>query len=228
MTLAVFDIDGTLVRGSTERQFAMHLLRTGKLGPRQGLAYAAFWLRYLPSDGAAVAKRNKAYLSGLEVADIEPIAQRWVVETVGPQLFLPAVERLRWHRERGDEVWLLSGTLECIARPLARSLGVERICATRPAERDGTWRARPPERHPFGAVKANLLRQFARAHGLDLADAFAYANARQDLALLAAVGSPVAVLPDRALLAAALARGWSVIVDDRGAMPASTAAAKSK
>lgn len=225
MTLAVFDIDGTLVDGSTERIFAAYLLRRGRIGPRQAFAYGAFALRHLPACGASVLQKNKAYLSGLDVAEIEALAERCVAERIEARLFAPAVDRLRWHRERGDEVLLLSGTLECIAQPLARVLGVDEVCATRLARRDHRWAARPAERHPYGRVKANLLRQLARAHGADPLDSFAYANSAHDLALLAAVGTPVAVLPDRGLLEAAVERGWEVIVDGRGPIAASAAAA---
>ena len=48
MTLAIFDIDGTLVEGSTERRFWRYLLKRGHQGPRQVLAYLLFWLRYFP------------------------------------------------------------------------------------------------------------------------------------------------------------------------------------
>ena len=48
MKLAIFDIDGTLVEGSTERRFWRYLLKRGHQGPRQVVAYLTFWLRYLP------------------------------------------------------------------------------------------------------------------------------------------------------------------------------------
>ena len=66
MTLAIFDIDGTLVEGSTERRFWRYLLKRGHQGPRQVLAYLLFWLRYLPVYGRRTSKKNKAYLYKLD------------------------------------------------------------------------------------------------------------------------------------------------------------------
>ena len=48
MNLAIFDIDGTLVEGSTERRFWRYLLKRGHQGPRQVVAYLLFLLRYWP------------------------------------------------------------------------------------------------------------------------------------------------------------------------------------
>src|SRR5690606_26231910 len=86
MTLAIFDIDGTLVEGSTERRFWRYLLKRGHQGPRQVVAYLAFWLRYLPKYGRDTAKKNKAYLYKLPVARIEALAERFVAEEVLPRL----------------------------------------------------------------------------------------------------------------------------------------------
>lgn len=221
MTLAVFDIDGTLVSGSMERAFARHLFGKGLIGPRRALAYTWFTLRHLRRHGLLVAQVNKAYLAGLDAAELEALAARWVAGSLGGRLFEPAVTRLRWHTERGDSTLLLSGTLDWLARPLARALGVEQVLATVLDVDGGRCVARLPLRHAFGAAKAKLAEQHAREHGFDLADTFAYANSRHDLALLSAVGRPVAVLPDRKLLEAAHARGWEVLVDGRGPVAAS-------
>lgn len=211
MTLAIFDIDGTLVRGSTERRFWRYLLAHRRQGPRQMLAYVWFLLRFLPRYGVHVAKKNKAYLVGLATDDVEALAAEFVAHDILPRLCGPAVERLHQHLRRGDTVALLSGTLGPIARALASHLGVEHVCATVCAERQGRYLARPPERHPFGAEKLELAAQLAASLGTDLRSTSAYGDSAHDLALLEAVGSPVAVWPDQRLLLAARAKDWDVI-----------------
>lgn len=224
MTLAVFDIDGTLVTGSTERAFGRHLMRRGLIGPRQAAAHLLFLPRYLPRCGLHVLQKNKAYLTGLPSARLAAEAEAFVSEALEERWFEPAVARLRWHRERGDDVLLLSGTLEWLAHALARALGVSAVCATELDTREGYVASGFPRCHPFGKVKTQLLRAYAGEHGIDLADTYAYANSSQDLDLLLAVGTAVAVLPDRNLLRAAQSRGWEVIVDARGPVEASAAA----
>jgi phosphoserine phosphatase len=127
------------------------------------------------------------------------------------ELYEPVVQRVRQHLGRGDVVVLMSGTLQPIAQALAKHCGVEHLSATLPNQRDGRFTGQPPDVHPFDTAKLALATEFAARHGLDLAQAAAYGDSRHDLALLRAVGEPVAVLPDRSLLREALERGWEVV-----------------
>lgn len=211
MKLAIFDIDGTLVEGSTERRFWRYLLKRGHQGPRQVLAYLLFWVRYFPVYRVKTAKKNKAYLYKLDTARVQALAERFVAEEILPRLYVPAVQRLQSHLRRGDTVMLLSGTLEPIAQTLARALGVEHVRATVCRERDGRYLGGPPQVHPFGADKLAIAARFAAEIGADLREASAYGDSQHDLTLLEAVGDPVAVLPDRPLLETARGNRWLII-----------------
>jgi HAD superfamily hydrolase (TIGR01490 family) len=211
--LAIFDIDGTLVRGSSERLFGRYLAARGCLGPRQLLAYLLFLVRYLPTGGIHTIKKNKAYLSGLASADVAALAAEFVATRLAKRFFEPAVQRLKQHARRGDTVVLLSGTLDPIARALADRLGVRHVCATVCSERNGFYLPQPPETHPFGAAKLTLAKQLAAQLGTELGHATAYGDSHQDLFLLEAVREAVAVTPDARLLDAALANDWEVITD---------------
>jgi len=227
MTLALFDIDGTLVRGSTERRFWRYLFVRRRLGPRQILVYAWFLVRFLPRYGVHVAKKDKAYLVGLTTTDVAALAADFVAREVMPRLYQPAVQRLQEHLRNADTVALLSGTLDPIARALAQHLGVQHVCATACAERDGRYLARPPVVHPFGAQKVGLAEELAARLGADLRLATAYADSLHDLKLLESVGTPIAVLPDRKLLRVARTNAWRVIAADaQGALPRTSPAAE--
>jgi HAD superfamily hydrolase (TIGR01490 family) len=217
--LAIFDIDGTLVRGSSERLFWRFLVRRGRQGPQQVFAYLLFLVRYLPTGGIITTKKNKAYLTGLRSDDVESLAREFVSTRLVRRLYQPAVQRLEQHLRRGDTVVLLSGTLDPVARALASHLGVRHVCATISSERHGVYLAQPPETHPFGAAKLSLARQLAKQLDADLAHATAYGDSVQDRFLLEAVGEPVAVSPDRALLEMALANDWEIIADAESQRP---------
>ena len=211
MKLAIFDIDGTLVEGSTERRFWRYLLKRGHQGPRQVVAYLTFWLRFLPVFGRLTAKKNKAYLYKLDTARVRTLAASFVAEEILPRLYAPAVQRLQSHLRHGDTVVLLSGTLEPIARALASALCVAHVRATVCRERDGRYLGGPPVVHPFGRAKLEIAAQFAAEIGATLSEASAYGDSLDDLDLLQAVGDPVAVMPDRPLLETARGNRWLII-----------------
>lgn len=212
MRLAVFDIDGTLVTGpSTEKRFALHLARAGRIGPRQVLAFLGFLARYGSVFRRHVLKKNKAYLSGLAESDVANLAAGWAGTALKGAWFEPCIARLRRHQQAGDRVVLLSGTPQFVAAAVATALGVEDVLGTRCATRDGRFVGGPPTRHPFADEKVAMVREFARSQGVDTADIVAYGDSVHDLPLFQAVGKAVAVRPDEQLAAEAEARGWEVL-----------------
>ena len=66
------------------------------------------------------------------------------------------------------------------------------------------------EAPPTGEARALIMADYAREHGLDLAECVAYADSTSDLPMLEAAGYPVAVNPETKLAALARKRGWLV------------------
>ncbi|HUO81417.1 MAG TPA: HAD-IB family hydrolase [Gammaproteobacteria bacterium] len=212
MRLVLFDLDGTLVTGSSsERGFTGWLFRHGRLGPRQWLASLWFIAVFLPRFRRDIFKKNKAYLTGLEVGEVTALAARYVEENLIGRLHGPAVARLRRHIADGDEVVLLTGAPDFLAAPIARHLGVSAVQSSRCPRDDGRFAWGSPIEHPFGASKLAYAGELAQSRGVGLENVIAYADSRDDLTLLGAVGTPVAVRPDRRLRREACKRGWEIV-----------------
>jgi len=212
--LVLFDIDGTLVPGSSsESRFARYLWQKGALGVRQLLAYAWFCLRYLPRYGRHVLQKNKAYLSGHSDTDIDAHARTFVDTVLLPSLYAPAVARLRAHQAAGDHVVLLSGTPQFLASALARALGAHDSLGALCATEGRRYTALPPRRHPYGPTKVDAGEALARAAGLPLSRAVAFGDSINDAFLFRVVGEAVMVQPDRHLSEVADGTNWTVLLD---------------
>lgn len=213
MTVALVDVDGTLVDGpSCERRFIVDLFRKNLFGPRQWVAAAWFPLRWAPRFERHVFKKNKAYLVGLHVERVDAAAEAFVRAAVLPRLRPSMVARIAMHRARGDGIALLTGTPDFLARPIAASIGIAHWSATRCAVADGRFTDEPPLDHPFGGDKTEFARALCRRLGARLEDAVAYADSAHDLPLLRAAGRAVAVAPDARLRAAAEREGWEILI----------------
>lgn len=212
MRLAIFDIDGTLFSGpSTEKRFAAWLWRRRLLGPRRILAFLYFFVRWGFRFGADVSKKNKAYLVGLDAELINSEALEFVNAEVVPSLRPQVLDRLHQHQRAGDKVVLLSGTLDSIAAALGQNLKVDRSIGSSCSLRQGCFTSEPPSRHPFGASKQELLTDLCSDFSVDITDVFAYGDSIHDLPLLAVVGYPIAVHPDRELSVEVMKRNWQQI-----------------
>lgn len=211
-TIAVFDVDGTLVpKPSTEVRFARFLVGRGLLGPRRLGAYIARLPSRLWREGMLAFKTNKAYLAGLDALRLRALAGEFLGE-VGDGLWNQEVRsRLRRHQDAGNAVVLLTGTPDFLADVLAARLGVDGWEATVLPTRDGRVTASPVLQHPRGETKLAIARRMAEALGTDLPEGWAYGDSWADRYLLAAVAHPVVVGPDRRLGRLARERAWETV-----------------
>jgi HAD superfamily hydrolase (TIGR01490 family) len=202
---AIFDVDGTLVRGGTERLFFRYLVRTGKLTPGRALG---FLVRLAASPRTRY--RNKTYLAGMAAAETERLNHRYFQDIILPRLRPRAVACLKAHQSRGQKIILLTGSLAFLVLPLQEFLGADWLIATKLGQDDGSFTGDILGLHPRGENKRLLLGELARRQGLDLSCSSAYGDHEEDIPVLEYVGRPVAVNPTRPLKRMAQERGWPI------------------
>ncbi len=212
--LAVFDVDGTVLRSNVIEFLVWLRLKEQPLARWPGtlapLAAKAPTLWRLEQQNRADFQREfyKQY-GGIEVERLRLLGQQALDEFTLRRLFPAAVRRIRAHQRAGHQVLLLTGALDFIVQPLAQLFDVDLVCA-RLRERDGLYLGELADTPPAGEARAALLRAYAARRQLSLSLSFAYADSLSDLPMLEAVGVPFAVNPDAKLLGIARQRGWRV------------------
>lgn len=213
-TLAVFDLDRTLVRGSSLARLARALAEARLLRRKDLAAHlardAVFAARGLgPS---AIDRLRASLLRAAAGVDQAPLLE--IVERVGPLIAADVFAGARWLLDRhlggGDEVVLLSSSPQELVTVVAGALDPSITAVGTLAEVvDGRYTGLLAAPFCHGAGKLARLEQVLGCR--DLAAATAYADSASDLPLLRACGSPVAVNPDRGLRDAAAAAGWPIL-----------------
>jgi len=209
---AIFDLDGTLVRGtSAERLLVPWLARRGVVGWPQ-LASALGRLARLPVRGATVAlRRNKRWLTGVRVERVLEHIDQFLDEVLMPRICPVVASQLIQEKSRGARIWLLTGAPDFVGRAVASRLNMDGAVATGLAIRDGCFTGEISGRHVFAAAKRDALHDLAREEAVDLAASSGYADHGSDVHFLECFGRPVAVRPDRRLARTARLRGWDVL-----------------
>ena len=212
-TAAFFDLDHTVLNESSSALWARYLHRQGRLG-RRGLARLAWWtLQYRLAiiDMNAVVHRLVADMRGQSEPDMIAECDRWCEEMVVPHIAPLARARIEQHLAEGHVVALLTASTIYAGRPIARYLGLgDNAICTRLEVKDGVFTGRCVEPVCYGEGKLYWARLFAEEHGIDLASSYFYSDSYTDLAMLEAVGHPVAVNPDPRLRRHARSRGWPI------------------
>jgi HAD superfamily hydrolase (TIGR01490 family) len=205
---AFFDLDGTLLPPpSLEWRFVAYLLAREEMGGTEIARWLARCAKSLLRDPRGATSGNKMYLAALR----ESLADDWESSLApgAPRLFTTGIERMIWHHAQGHRVFLVSGTLEPLARAVARRLpGPTEVCATPLETLGGRWTGRIAGAHMNGEVKGRAVRSLAAQFGLALWESYAYGNSVTDLPMLDAVGRRVAVNPRAGLRRIARREGW--------------------
>lgn len=212
---AFFDLDNTLVRGASAFHLALGLRRRGFLRLRDVLEFGVLQARYLALGENVrqidhLRRRGLSIVAGRSVAEIAAIGEEVWDEVLSLRVFPGAHELLLRHLSAGHQVWIITASPVEIGALIASRLGATGALGTVAEHVDGFYTGRLVGDLLHGSAKAAAVRRLADEHGLDLARCHAYGDSGNDLAILSAVGHPVAINPDARLRRSALAQGWPV------------------
>jgi HAD superfamily hydrolase (TIGR01490 family) len=213
---AFFDLDKTIIAGSSTLAFGKPLYRAGFLQRgtllRLGVAQISYMLFGADEDSLERARDEMLDLvSGWHRAEVDAIVAQTLDDVIEPLVFAEALFLIDEHKRAGREVYVVSASPEEFVRPIAALVGIDRVIATK-IRTDGLGRYVPElERYVMGPGKADAMRDVAERDGIDLEGSFAYTDSFTDMPMLEAVGNPVPVNPDKELREAAEEREWPTL-----------------
>ncbi len=211
---AIFDLDGTLItETSAEKVFFLHLLRRGGLTPWNLLQMLGVLWKFRFNFHAMV-RGNKRYLRNKKVDKLENVARSYFEPRIDEMIFPRMREVIDAHRQAGDLLLLLSGTLDIVGNCFIRHLNFDGGKAGVLEQKDGRFTGRIEGILPYGLGKLEVLRELRRIYNFDQNHTTLYANIYSDRYVMNAVETPVAVNPDTKLRAYALRREWRIIEVD--------------
>ncbi len=223
MSLAIFDLDNTLIAGDSDYLWGRFLVE-------QGVVDRAFYERenqrfydeYRAGtlDIHEFLRFSLAPLARLPRARLEALRDQFMREEAA-QLWLPAARHLvESHRRAGRLPLVITATNRFVTEPIVRGYGIDELLATEPAvEESGEFSGEVAGVPCFQEGKVTRLLAWLEENGRDLEGSWFYSDSHNDLPLLERVSHPVAVDPDPQLEAEARSRGWPVISLRHGETP---------
>jgi HAD superfamily hydrolase (TIGR01490 family) len=213
---AFFDLDKTLMAGSSAIHFGRAAYRSGMAGRSQmlgwGLDHLRFRLRGASDEQTEELLRVvKEMLAGVPERDIARMAPDMLAGIL-PRIYPQMLDEVRAHQDAGRATFIVSAAGHGLVEMLAEVLAMDGGIGTRYAVDDeGKLTGELDGPFMYGEGKVEAMRRFAAEHDIDLAESWAYSDSASDLPMLRAVGNPVAVNPDAALGEEAKREGWQVM-----------------
>ena len=215
-TLALFDLDHTLLSGDSDVLWCEWLMNEGELDRASFQARnAEMEARYRAGTVSAqdFCGFYVSTLAGRSLAQWEPLRQRFLVEEIVPRIPDAARVAVRQHQAAGHLLVMTTATNRVLTELTAAHLGFEHLIATEcEIAPDGRCTGRIAGEPNMREGKLVRLHAWLEGLGLRLEalDSIAYSDSINDAPLLACARRAVAVDPDPRLAALAAERGWEV------------------
>lgn len=222
-TVAIFDLDGTLISGYAWKGFRRYYFKYKKRKVPLMLLSLMLYLALWPLAKSPLLDKEKyivwlmtkmdSVFKGEAREELEK-SSRWVVDSyILGALRQDIFDIMRWHKENGHIVVLVSAVFQELLEIMGQELGITYVLGTRLETMSGKYTGRIVPPFCFGKGKARLLKEFLeqREMKVDLLSSFAYADNISDVPVMEMVGNPVAAYPDKELFRLAGKRGWRIM-----------------
>jgi HAD superfamily hydrolase (TIGR01490 family) len=213
---AFFDVDNTLVQGSSVLHFGRGLAARKYFTYRDvvGFIYAQAKFQLIGrenSDDVAAGRRKAlAFIEGRSTAELTALGEEIYDDIIADKIWPGTRDLAQMHLDAGQQVWLVTATPYELAVTIARRLGLTGALGTVAESVNGVFTGRLVGEILHGTGKAHAVRSLAIREGLNLKRCTAYSDSYNDVPLLSLVGTAVAVNPDAQLRALARTRGWEI------------------
>jgi HAD superfamily hydrolase (TIGR01490 family) len=212
---AFFDLDKTIIATSSTLALGRAFYAAGLISRRDVVkgTYARFVYHLGGADEVRMDRMRDDLartVIGWDEAEVREIVAHALFDVIDPIVYDEAASLIEEHHAAGRAVVIVSSSGDEIVKPVGEMLGADHVVATRMVVEDGRYTG-ALDFYAFGSFKAQAMADLAGRHGWDLAESYAYSDSGTDVPMLAGVGHPFAVNPDRVLRREATQRGWPIL-----------------
>lgn len=215
-TAAFFDVDNTLVCGSTSILFGKVAFTGGSIKRRDIWRFMweqAMFIRRGEKNSKMGDFKDRALMltKGHSVEELQGLIDEVYQSEIRPRLWPRTVERLKHHLAEGHEVWLVTAAPVELAQVIADDVGATGALGTIVGHDGNVLTGELVGAPLHGKAKRKAVKNLAKERGISLRKSWAYSDSVNDLPMLSAVGNQVAVNPDQQLRRYAVAAGWEIL-----------------
>lgn len=214
MSLALFDLDNTLIAGDSAQLFSEYLAQSHLPTPDNFLdVNAVFMADYDVGqlDLPAYMRYTLSPLSQLNPEELRNLVNSFLDKTM-PGILLPkAHELVSKHRNAGDDLVIVSATGSHLVYPIAERLNIPHALAVDVEVKNDFLTGEISGIPTFREGKVTRVQQWAKSQAHEIKHATFYSDSLNDLPLLEMVKRPIAVDPDPVLEEMAVQKNWEII-----------------
>lgn len=214
MSLALFDLDNTLLAGDSDYEWGQFLADIGVVDKAvYAQTNARFHRDYLNGhlDIHAFSRFAFQVLADHSLVQLKTWRATFLKERIEPLIAQPARDLVEHHRQRGDTLVVITATNSFVTQPIADLFGIPHLIATEPKFDNGRFYPEIDGIPAFREGKTQRLFAWLDTYPQGHGESWFYSDSHNDLPLLEWVNHPCAVDPDEQLTVIAQDRGWRIL-----------------
>ena len=212
MSLAMFDLDNTLIGGDSDYLWGEFLCEKGIIEDTASFQKMNeyFYQQYEVGklDIYAWAEFSFKVLTEYSIDELNDLRQNFIHQKIEPISLDKAQSCINQHKENGDTVLVITASNTFITAPIAEMYGINHLLATEPEFKDGRFTGKVSGVPCFQSGKIDNLMPWIEKHNKNLKGSYFYSDSHNDLPLLELVDNPVAINGDPRLTSTANKNGW--------------------
>ena len=214
MTLVIFDLDHTILRGDSDSAWFQFLIEKGTVDKNLvAKTNQKFYNDYVA--GRLVFNDYADFAFGIlrttDIDTLKKLRDEYFESKVKPMICPNAVRIMQDHQRKGHKVIISTATNEFVTAPVAEYLMADDLIATKLEKNGDEFTGRHSGTPNFQSGKVvNILAWLKRNPGYDLDNTYFYSDSINDLPLLEKVGHPRPVNADADLKEVSSKKNWRV------------------
>jgi len=214
MTLALFDLDNTLLSDDSDYRWGQFLVERQLIDSKEHTQKnQAFYQQY--ADGTLNIHEFCAFsfefLTTKSMAELAVLHEDFMESQIKQSMSTKSKALIAQHKAMGHTLMVITATNSFVTRPIVSAFGIENLIATEPKIENNRYTREIDGVPSFKEGKVTRLKAWLEENNETLDGSYFYSDSHNDLPLLELVTTAIAVDPDPKLAAIAKAKGWDII-----------------
>ena len=214
MSLALFDLDNTLIGGDSDYLWGEFLCEIGavdvaKYHEKNKYFYEQYCLGRL--DIYAYSKFSMEPLSEYTMDELSDLHKQFLQKKIEPLLLPKAESVINIHKDKEDTLVVITASNSFVTAPIVDMLGIDNLISTELEIISGSYSGNVLGTPCYKNGKVEKLQSWLKLSDESMENSTFYSDSRNDLPLLELVTKPVAVNPDKELMRIATDNGWPIL-----------------
>lgn len=218
-TLALFDLDNTLLIGDSDHTWGLFLSEIGAVDAKaQTIAQDRFYEQYKSGELNIHEFLSFQFtpLKDNSIEQLESWRSQYIESHIKPMVTQERLDLVKYHQGLGHETIIITATNSFITKPIADLFNIPYLIATEPEKNLHGFTGKVSGIACFQAGKIEKLNNFlsenfSKNTSISDYESWFYSDSHNDLPLLLEATHPVVVTPDEKLRLYANSQHWPII-----------------